>query len=627
MAILGGSPLGLIGVMSTPTSSGLSTFNGGKSRNVNVNLYNVGKETDKERMGKTNNTAGGIFSLFTGGNVVRPWPNVSAVDYSGETPKLGLDASYGGVSRKTLHNNDVYDTSILNIIEKTANTAAALRPSDFAYLKNLGVFPNNRLIIARRFASPVTDDIFIKAKVPVAIMISWIPQNENFLELTYGEEWVEAKADFTEMINNIANDLIGKSVAGSISGMLGAVPLPGFTEALTRQLLSKLGVYEEGAGQKKLPAGDPNLIKEAKRRKTIKYEEAGSGLRCTCSIKMTCEYEQKFISGIDPTIAWQDMVANAVRFGTSPGSNYGLSKSFGAKLVRWVKFPNTIVSDFAGFIKDSLSKVKAEITEYFEGLISKAESADEEASDPEEEPEAGAEERSLMDAALAQFDKVVDYAGKAISKTIQKYEEEVKGIVAALSGVPSTPWHVAVGNPLRPIFCSGDMYTTDITLKLGPILSFNDMPSSITVDFTLTNARSWGLTEILAKFNTGHLRTVNTVADDKALDPLQNPNANTLVYSDSTSGVAGMSPSNTTSGAVSNVGAGTTTPTSQGQVNASTSGAPNTTKENEVQKSINPDPNSPNPPVENEKPIVSAEGSNNTSNVSPASVASGESKL
>jgi len=627
MAILGGSPLGLIGVMSTPTSTGLSTFNGGRSRNVNVNLYNVGKETDKERMGKTNNTAGGIFSLFTGGNVVRPWPNVSAVDYSGETPKLGLDENYGGVSRKTLHNNDVYDTSILNIIEKTANTAAALRPSDFAYLKNLGVFPNNRLIIARRFASPVTDDIFIKAKVPVAIMISWIPQGDNFLELSYGEAWVEAKADFTEMINNIAQDLLGKSVAGTISGMLGAVPLPGFTEALTRQLLSKLGVYEEGAGQKKLPAGDPNLIKEAKRRKTIKYEEAGSGLTCTCSIKMTCEYEQKFISGIDPTIAWQDMVANAVRFGTSPGSNYGLSKSFGAKLVRWVKYPNTIVSDFASFINSSLSSVRQEISDYFSGLIAKAESADEESTDPADEPEAGEAEKTLMDQTLAQFDKLVDYAGKAISKTIQKYEEEVKGIVAALSGVPSTPWHVAVGNPLRPIFCSGDMYTTDVNLKFGPILSFNDMPSSIIVEFTLTNARPWGLTEILAKFNTGHLRTVNTVADDKALDPLQNPNANTLVYSDSTSGAAGMSPSNSTSGAVSNVGAGTTIPTSQGAVNASTSGAANTTKENEVQQSINSDPNSPNPPVENEKPIVAAGGSNNTDNTSPANKASGESKL
>lgn len=627
MAILGGSPLGLINVRSTPTDTGLSTFNGGRSRNVNVNLYNVGKETDKERMGKTNNTKGGIFSLFTGGNVVRPWPNVAAVDYSGETPKLGVDENYGGVSRKTLHNNDVYDTSILNIIEKTANTAAALRPSDFAYLKNLGVFPNNRLIIARRFASPVTDDIFIKAKAPVAIMISWIPQNENFLELIYGEEWIEAKADFTEMINNIASDLLGKSVGGTLSGMLNAVPLPGFTETLTRQLLTKLGVYEEGAGQKRLPAGDPNLIKEAKRRKTIKYEEAGSGLKCTCSIKMTCEYEQKFISGIDPTIAWQDIVANAVRFGTSPGSNYGLSKSFGQKLVRWVKYPNTIVSDFASYIKSALEGVRAELEEYLQGLIDKASSEGDDAETPAEEPDATEEAEAEKSLIMGAFQTLVDYAGKAISKTIQKYEEEVKGIVASLSGVPSTPWHVAVGNPLRPVFCSGDMYTTDVTLKLGPVLSFNDMPSSITVEFTLQNARAWGLTEILAKFNTGHLRTVNTVADDKALDPLQNPNPNTLVYSNTTSGVAGMSPSNTTSGAVSNLGAGTTIPTSQGQIDASTSGVANTTKENEVQQSINPDPNSQNPAVENEKPTVTAEGSNNTSNISPAAKATGESKF
>jgi hypothetical protein len=36
----------------------------------------------------------------------------------------------------------IYDTSLLNIIEKLANTEAALRPSDFAYLKDVGVYPN-----------------------------------------------------------------------------------------------------------------------------------------------------------------------------------------------------------------------------------------------------------------------------------------------------------------------------------------------------------------------------------------------------------------------------------------------------------------------------------------------------
>jgi hypothetical protein len=90
-----------------------------------------------------------------------------------------------------------------------------------------------------------------------------------------------------------------------------------------------------------------------------------------------------------------------------------------------------------------------------------------------------------------------------------KYRVEVMGIVNALTGNPSTPWHITVGNPLRPVFCSGDMLTTEVNLKLGPILAFNDLPSSIIVEFTLTNARNWGMQEIMAKFNSGYLRTVD----------------------------------------------------------------------------------------------------------------------
>ena len=50
MPVLGGSPLGLIGVKSGPTADGMSTFNGGKSRNLNVNLYNSGREADKAKL-------------------------------------------------------------------------------------------------------------------------------------------------------------------------------------------------------------------------------------------------------------------------------------------------------------------------------------------------------------------------------------------------------------------------------------------------------------------------------------------------------------------------------------------------------------------------------------------------
>ena len=65
MAILGGSPLGLIGIKSNPVG-GYSTFNGGKTRNVDVNSYN-----------KSN--AG---SLFTGKRRLRAWPDIKAVEGS-----------------------------------------------------------------------------------------------------------------------------------------------------------------------------------------------------------------------------------------------------------------------------------------------------------------------------------------------------------------------------------------------------------------------------------------------------------------------------------------------------------------------------------------------------------------
>jgi hypothetical protein len=64
----------------------------------------------------------------------------------------------------------------------------------------------------------------------------------------------------------------------------------------------------------------------AKRRKTVGYSDADSGLECKVSI-MVCEWEQKFISGIDPTIAWQDIITMVLRFGTSRSDTYGLSEN------------------------------------------------------------------------------------------------------------------------------------------------------------------------------------------------------------------------------------------------------------------------------------------------------------
>jgi hypothetical protein len=55
-----------------------------------------------------------------------------------------------------------------------------------------------------------------------------------------------------------------------------------------------------------------------------------------------------------------------------------------------------------------------------------------------------------------------------------------------MTGTPSTPWHITIGNPKRPIFSSGDMYIQDdVKVDLGPILQFNDLPSSIKCELHL----------------------------------------------------------------------------------------------------------------------------------------------
>ena len=526
--ILGGSPLGLIGVRSHYGASGLSTFNAGKTRNVRVDAYN-----------KNLSNAGMISgnSLFSGSRVVRAWPNVTEKDPKGlgdvnyieeRDDKGNIITKKGDNStRRALHNNSVYDVSVLNIIEKLSGTKGALRPADFAYLKNVGVYPNNRLMIARRFASPSDDNIMVPKKNSdlgsFATLISWIPENENFLDITFGEEWTDSEADFKTILTSLGED-IGLGNLGGVAGAAGnALPLPGFTEIFQRNFLASLDLIEDSA-KNSIPAGNPNLIKQSKRRKLIGYGDAGAGLKCTVNIKMVCEYELKYISGIDPTIVWMDLLGMITRFGTSNSETYGLSKKAANKMITWANNPNQLIQDVALAISKAIdgiiTEVKKAIDDVYNAAMKAAEStpsADPVPPNPEETPNPQKSEQAAADKAkndgIAIADKISGalkkYTVQALSGLLQKYRVKIVGVVNSLAGLPSTPWHITIGNPMRPTFCAGDMLVENVSLSLGPNLAFNDLPSSIKVEFNLTNARNWGLQEIMAKFNSGYLRTVD----------------------------------------------------------------------------------------------------------------------
>jgi len=230
-----------------------------------------------------------------------------------------------------LHQDSVYDISTNNIIDKlSAYPALSLKWADFAYCRDFGVYPNNRLAICRRFAAPQNDDLTFVEGVssPISTLVTWIDDTQNILEFNFGEEWVEAGASFVELLNEVGDDIgmkfakLGDMLAMAANG----VPLPGMTEQFQRKILAALGVVSsDSAGI--IPSGTPNLIKESRQRKLIKDDTPGSGLIGKFNIKVKCSWEQKFISGVDPTLIYYDILHTILSFGGSQAVFYLGKKS------------------------------------------------------------------------------------------------------------------------------------------------------------------------------------------------------------------------------------------------------------------------------------------------------------
>jgi len=455
------------------------------------------------------------------------------------TTKFRDSAGYGSnglppvLSGEDRHNDDVYNLTTSNIIAKLKNIKPLeLDYPDFAYLKDYGVYPNNRLIVARRFPVPVMDDLYSERMgnenwtgasedgqaqpiVPMSTILGYKKEDEEFIEFNVSERWEDADATFTKILNEIGNDFnmsesgFSGGLGNMLEGGMNALPLPGASLLFQRKLLRKLGILE-GENISDIPVGDPNLIKAAKVRSLIGDDKAGSGLEGKISVKFTTIYEQKFIKGVDPTLVWMDILANILTMGTS-NSNFYLGKTNGdTKLDQFVKDvirkPMEKLKDFISFTVEVFKESIKKIIEAISGTLKANEETEEEQTDEEKSKE--------LDSKIDDIKKSIQGAAGYVEDFISaKYRVRAFGVLAALSGAPSTPWHVTVGNPLRPIFCSGDMQCEQVDIKMGSVLAFNDLPSTIEVTVTLKSARDLGLQEIFSKFNSGGIRILQGKAD------------------------------------------------------------------------------------------------------------------
>jgi hypothetical protein len=370
-------------------------------------------------------------------------------------------------------------------------------------LKNRGVYPNNRLVVARRFPSGVGNDLTEpNLKSPMATMISWVPDGQNMLEgMTFGEEWVEAEASITEILNSIGKDVLGKNLGDKIDDGLDTITLPGFSEGLQIDIMKQLGMVDKN-NSPVLPLGNPNLIKNAMRRKVVDKDKPGSGLKYEFQYKMKVEYKQQYINGIDNTLVYFDFLANILSFATSE-SQFMYTQAFaqgsGDFLKKLISGDiNQIISSIKDFIKVVMDIITANVKDLTKNIVTGAKAI---AADPSK---AASGATSLASTVFS----------KTIGPVIGKYRIKILGVINALTGVPSAPWHLTIGNPKKPFFCSGDMVLSNSTITFGPTLLWNDLPSEITIDFTLKNARPCGAQEIFNKFNTGKARSYSRNYDD-----------------------------------------------------------------------------------------------------------------
>lgn len=391
-----------------------------------------------------------------------------------------LDTSNGAVQEK----NELTVSELIKWSERYP--ALQLRYQDFVFCKNLGVFPNNRLVVLRRFRNGVPDNLFNflqsndekiqEYAQPISTMITWWKPDTPFMIVGFKEVWDRnEKGDFFENLANKGNVKEEKIIDFSLFNLT--------ENSMLFALLEGLGESADGVGNfVNEPGGNPNLIRNAAIRKT-----GGSGISSNIEFTLDFDFEMRLIRNIDPGIVMLDLISNCFRMGTSTSQfrmDYALLKDKSIQLILNGQYDEKLNTLFS-----SLTAKGKELTKQFTTLVNNT------AADFKEK---GAKQATL------------DIAGEVIKggakHIISRYREKIKHALAAETGLPSGKWHVTIGNPKAPIVSCGDMVITSSTLTLGKELGFNDFPNSFRYTIALSTARDRGRNELEKIFNAGRGR-------------------------------------------------------------------------------------------------------------------------
>lgn len=408
--------------------------------------------------------------------------------------------------------------------------ALKLRPADLAYLTDLGVYPLNRLIILRRFP----DGTVVPGNLsewgndgpePIATIIGWAKEGSNELfSFGFSESWINQ----TNTIDKVFAEIMQKEFGFNTEKI---TPQQGWSQGFLWGFLNESGLSQYDWNE--VPQGDPNVLKTAKMRDIV-----NQGLETTFSLTVETEYEQKFISDIDPSKAMVDIINNLTRFGTSDMKYYlrvdpNTMPSLLAALnstgtddikTKWVDFIKKMATAFFTGIKNSIDTAKEQIIGATN--VSSGDGSSGSSSTSGSDGSSGSSGTSSKPLKI-EIPTIVSSEGllnlgnfiinTLLAGSIMKYVWPLKGSLAMMTGLPTTPWHITIGNPYQPVLSLNNIVVDGVTIKPNTEMGFGDMPTKIKTSVNVSLGRPLGKQEIDRAFNNSYRRiySVATSTDMK----------------------------------------------------------------------------------------------------------------
>jgi len=459
--------------------------------------------------------------------------------------------NYGTQSIKNYIKEKIYDKD--NIVQnpyikllndfniKAPNPGAGLKlkAADLAYLRDLGVYPVNRMAILRRFPEGcfVPENLDEMKIEPISTVVGWIKIDQNFGKIDFNETWGTVNERFDVLLVNIVKKAIG--MEGSPMSIL---PIPDFAQGMLFEFYNKMGLVSRDSsvdetydnydpssiakttgtgtgkanknssswGLNKIPVGDPNVLHEGPFR-----DPEIQNIQSQFSFDLETVYEQKLLGDVDPGSAMLDILDNLYAMGTSNMAFYWGDASpivtdarnaiDTGSLNAWWEFVSQIMKNFwktmTSFFNGVVTSVSNTISELTNistasGVTSTIEQS----------------RLNLENQKKEILNDITSLLQTILTSTITIYRFKLRGSIELMTGgkFSSTPWYLTLGNPNSPWLATNHIIIKSASVETSTEMGFNDQPQRLTAKFSCQLSRSLGKQELMRMFNNTVRRSYST---------------------------------------------------------------------------------------------------------------------